>query len=227
MFCSNCGVTLTVGAKFCSNCGTPVAPPSGQAKKPGIKVDQHVETNEGQVVGLSAGQGAVDAGLNADIKQDFGVIKDGGAAVGAILGATGPVNVGGTHHYEEVNQGPKYDVKVSGSQGVIIGDHGRININNGISPADLAGIFTPILQAAQNASPGQRQQAAQTAEQLQAEVAKGAQADDKTMAGLIESLVGMVPGAVGAVVSAFGSPLLAGIAGPVTSYVLSRLGLKL
>lgn len=69
-------------------------------------------------------------------------------------------------------------------------------------------------------------QAAQDVQQLQAELAKGKKADDGTVAGLVENLVGLVPGAVSAVASAFGSPMLAGVAGPVTSHMLHKLGLR-
>ena len=43
------------------------------------------------------------------------------------------------------------------------------------------------------------------------------------MGKIVDGLVGMVPGAVGAVVSMFAMPLLSGIAGPVTKYVLEKL----
>ena len=106
MQCINCGANLPEGAKFCAQCGTAVAQPAGPAHSPGISVDQQVQTNEGQVVGLSAGKGAVQSGVNADVKQDVGVVKDSGAVVGAIVGAEGPVHVGGQQSYSnktEVN----------------------------------------------------------------------------------------------------------------------------
>jgi integral membrane sensor domain MASE1 len=43
------------------------------------------------------------------------------------------------------------------------------------------------------------------------------------MAKLVDGLVGLVPGAVSAVTSAFASPLLAAVVGPVTRFVLGRL----
>ena len=55
------------------------------------------------------------------------------------------------------------------------------------------------------------------------EAARGEKADDGRLAQLIEGLVDLAPGAVSAVVSAFASPILAGIAGPVTKYVLDKL----
>lgn len=49
------------------------------------------------------------------------------------------------------------------------------------------------------------------------------QAQDGILASLATDLVDLVPGAVAAVVSAFGTPLLAGIAGPVTSFAIKRI----
>lgn len=43
------------------------------------------------------------------------------------------------------------------------------------------------------------------------------------MAKIIDGLADMAPGAVGAVISTFANPILAGIAGPVAKFVLNRL----
>jgi len=159
--------------------------------------------------------------------------------------------VGGKQHYGDLFQGGKSEVNTGGGdfagrdqvrgdkvggdkiavgnvsgQGIAIGSGAQASVTTGISGAELAALFAPIVQAAQSSAPEQRAQAVQAAEQLQAEVAKGKEADDGKVAGLIEGLVGLAPGAVSAVATAFGSPLLAGIAGPVTSYVLRKLGLK-
>jgi len=87
MFCDQCNAKLSEQANFCSQCGTAVTQPSVAGSGTGISVDQRVQTNEGQVVGMSAGQGAATGGLNASIKQDIGTVKDSGAVVGAILGS--------------------------------------------------------------------------------------------------------------------------------------------
>jgi len=221
MFCVNCGTKLSAGAKFCAECGTAAPEQASHMERPGIKVDQHVETNEGQVVGLNAGKGALQGGLTADVKQDIGEVKDGGAAVGAILGAEGPIHIGPQQNYSgNINVGD-----VSGD-GVAIGPGAQATVTKGIGGPELAALFGPVLQAAQSVPPEKREHAVQDAARLQAEVAKGEGADDETVAGLVESLVGLAPTAVSAVVSAFGSPLLAGIAGPATSYVLKKLGVK-
>ena len=54
-------------------------------------------------------------------------------------------------------------------------------------------------------------------------MSKGEEANDSTIAKLVESIVDLVPGAVSAVVSIFASPILAGMVGPVTKFVLDKL----
>lgn len=93
----------------------------------------------------------------------------------------------------------------------------------GLGAADLALLFAPILSAAVAAPAAQRDEAVTTVEALKAEVAKGKGAEDGSVARLIEGLVDLVPGAVSAVVSAFANPILAGVVGPVTKYVLGQL----
>ena len=51
---------------------------------------------------------------------------------------------------------------------------------------------------------------------------KGKEADDSKIGKIVEGLVGMVPSAIGTVVSMFASPILGGIVGPVTKFVLDR-----
>ncbi len=49
------------------------------------------------------------------------------------------------------------------------------------------------------------------------------QADDGKLGKIIDGLVSLVPGADSAVVSMFATPILSGIAGPVTQFVLYKL----
>lgn len=100
---------------------------------------------------------------------------------------------------------------------------GRDKINYGIQATELAQLFAPLLAVAQHAPADKQAAAVQQVDALQAEVAKGKQADDKVMAKLIEGLVALVPAAVGSVVSLFASPILGGIAKPATEYVLEKM----
>jgi len=58
---------------------------------------------------------------------------------------------------------------------------------------------------------------------LNTEVAKGKLADDGRIARIVDGLADLVPKAVGAILSTLASPLLDGIAGPVTTFVLGKL----
>jgi hypothetical protein len=115
---------------------------------------------------------------------------------------------------------------ITGSTVGVIGRVEQSTVTVGVPAADLERLFAPIMAAAQQADPAQRQAAEQTAQELKAEAGKGKQADDTRLARLIDGLVGLVPAAVTAVVSAFASPILAGVAGPVTQYVLQKISGK-
>ena len=92
----------------------------------------------------------------------------------------------------------------------------------------VAQALAPVLAAVQTSAADAATQAAavQEIETLKAELAKGKDADDSRIAGILDGLANLVPGAVAAVVSAFGTPLLAGIAGPVTQFVLKQFKRK-
>jgi hypothetical protein len=92
-----------------------------------------------------------------------------------------------------------------------------------ISAKHIDDAFRPIAQALERTPPEHKAAAEQTLHALKNEAAKGKDANDSIIAKLLEGLVGLVPGAVSAVVGAFASPLLSGIAGPVTKYVLEKL----
>lgn len=97
--------------------------------------------------------------------------------------------------------------------------------STGASPRDLEPLFAALLAAvAAHAPAGVRPAAMQQVGLLKAEAVKGGRADDGTVAGIIEGLARLVPGAVGTIVGTFATPILGGLAGPVTKYVLGKLG---
>ncbi|MFA7335018.1 MAG: hypothetical protein WC130_12105 [Kiritimatiellia bacterium] len=102
---------------------------------------------------------------------------------------------------------------------------GRDKITYGATPRDLEALFAPLLAAIvqHTRTDIQAAAAAQQAVELQAEIAKGGQAEDGKLAKIIEKLTDLAPGAVGALISLFAAPLLEGIKGPVTKYVLDKL----
>ncbi len=152
------------------------------------------------------------------------VINTGG---GAYVG--GNVNVGGEfigrdkNVYGDEVHGDKLTVGNVAGMGIAIGRGAQANVQQGISAAELEPIFAPLVSLTSSLPPDRRAPAEQKVEELKQEVAKGKAADDNVMGRLIQGLVNLVPGAVGAVVSMFATPVLGGVAGPVTRFVLDRI----
>ena len=111
-------------------------------------------------------------------------------------------------------------VNISGEIGHIGGDIvGGDKIVQAMTPLMIDAAFRPLDEAVKGAPP----EATAKLAALKAEAGKGKDADDGVVAKLVDGLVGLVPGATSAVVSAFGTPILGGIAGPVTKFVLDKL----
>ncbi len=115
-------------------------------------------------------------------------------------------------------------VNITGSIISVGGDVvGRDKVVTEISNAQLEQVFGPLSEAVHSAPAAVQQEAVQKVEDLKKEASKGKDAKDGIMAKLLDGIVALVPGAVGAVVSAFGTPILGGIAGPATKYVLEKI----
>lgn len=116
--------------------------------------------------------------------------------------------------------------KVEVSGGTIVGRdqsiQGDLVQEGGVN---VSTVLAPVHEAVATASlpPTHKSEALQTVRDLEAEVARGERADDSRVARLVDGLADLVPDATSAVISAFASPLLAGVSGPVTSFVLDRL----
>jgi hypothetical protein len=87
----------------------------------------------------------------------------------------------------------------------------------------IEGAFRPVAQAIEVADLDRKAAAAEKLRALKEEVAKGANANDSVIAKLVDGLVGLVPGAVSAIAATFAGPLLSGITGPVTKFVLDKI----
>jgi hypothetical protein len=149
------------------------------------------------------------------------VVNTGG---GAIFG--GNVQAGGhvvgrdmkIVHGDQITAGD-----ISGA-GIAIGRGAQANVTQGVAPRDLESLFAPLLAAiAQEAPVDKKTAAAQQVQELKAEIAKGTQADDGKIASTVEGLAGLAPKAVGTIVGIFANPILSGVAGPITKYVLEKL----
>ncbi|MEZ4706009.1 MAG: caspase family protein [Caldilineaceae bacterium] len=133
------------------------------------------------------------------------------------------------HHGDQVG-GDKITATVGdNAQNFAIGSGIRQTISSqGIDTAALDMIIAQLMRAVlQTSDDAQMTKAMSQVHAIQAEAQKAGKADDGVLADLVSDLVDLVPGAVAAVVTAFASPILAGIAGPATQFVLKRLGRKI
>jgi hypothetical protein len=153
---------------------------------------------------------------------------DGGAYV------SGDITIGGDFvgrdkvvHGDEVGgdkiSGDKITVGNISGQGIAIGRGATANVTTGIPAADLDKLFAPLMNLVETAPASKRDEAIQAVAALREEVAKGKKADDSRIGKLIDRLGDLAPEAVSAVVSAFTSPILGGLAGPVTQFVLDKI----
>jgi hypothetical protein len=92
-----------------------------------------------------------------------------------------------------------------------------------VSVEQRAEAFRPIAEAIESADPLSKRLATQQLDSLIQEISKDSGPDDKVMAKLLDGLVGLVPAAVGATVSAFAGPVLGAFAGPATKSILHKL----
>jgi hypothetical protein len=122
-------------------------------------------------------------------------------------------------------EGQSGGVNISGRVGSVGGDIvGRDKITDSPSIAVLDQALRPLAEAIGAAPPAARAEAEAKLAALKQEAAKGEDgADDSVIAKLVDGLIQLVPAAAGAVVSAFATPILGGIAGPVTQFVLEKL----
>jgi hypothetical protein len=105
--------------------------------------------------------------------------------------------------------------------GDIVGGNKIVGTQN--SQVQFDQVFRLIEEAVHAGPPEKQMEAMQKVKDLKSEAAKGEKADDGVVAKLVKGLIGLIPGAVSTVVTAFATPILGGIAGPVTKYVLDEL----
>jgi hypothetical protein len=158
------------------------------------------------------GSGAIAQGAGAT------AVGAGGVSVGG--NNTGSINAG-TQPYVDTGGGAFIRGNVSTSGGDFVG---RDKHTQGLAAANLETLFASLFAAVSKNAPTDRQaEALQQAEDLKAEAAKGEQADDGKLARIVDGLITMVPGAIRTIVDMFATPVLRGVAGPVTKFVLDKL----
>ncbi|UIJ80122.1 hypothetical protein [Rhizobium leguminosarum] len=123
---------------------------------------------------------------------------------------------------EKSGAGQSGGVNISGKVGSVGGSivGGDMTV---VSVAALDAALRPLF-ASVGAAPAENQAKAEAKlAALKEEVAKGKDADDGIVAKLVDGFVGLVPAAASAVVSAFATPILGAVAGPVTKFVLDKI----
>jgi hypothetical protein len=183
---------------------------------------------EGSIVTGTVTAGGDFAGRDM-VKKEGGIhFGDGNTATfqGPVAGGDQTIHHGDAVHGDKVGGdkvgGDKISVgDISGSQGIAIGREARadVRIQQGPAMDELTPLFAPLLQqvAQQDAT------AVAQVKALQAEAARGEEADDEKMADLIESIAAAAPTAVAELVNLFTNSLVAKAAGAATKYMLKRI----
>lgn len=146
--------------------------------------------------------------------------QSGGISNSGILNTNGGHVVGGSITFG----GQRGGILNSGTMnagGDIVGGDRTVTT---MSKTEIA--FQPIANIVRETAPAMRPAAEATLASLKQEVEKGEKGvkpDDTVIAGLLKGLAGLVPSALSAIVSAFGTPILSVVAGPVTKFVLEEL----
>ena len=102
----------------------------------------------------------------------------------------------------------------------------NLSFTQGLATDDLKELdklFQPLKEHVQTASPDKRPQAEAQVQELHSELSKGPHANSERLNTIIDGLLALVPGALSAVVSMFASPVLTGLVGPATKFVLDRI----
>ena len=125
---------------------------------------------------------------------------------------------------EGTGEGQSGGVNIPGRVGSVGGDIvGRDKITGAPSAAARDSALRPVSETIGTAPTEVRTEAEAKLAALKQEAAKGKDANDGVVAKLVDGLVELVPAATTAVVSAFATPILGGIAGPVTAFVVDKL----
>lgn len=196
MQCPNCKTKVSKKAKFCPSCGKPIADETT------ISVKQEVGEVKGTVVGQALGDDKLPAGLKSTTTQKVDSVESGGVVVGASIGDG--QQIGGQRQYgDSIHVG---DIKDSSN--VAIGKGNRITVTQGASAEEIARAFSTLLQAVQAKPESPEKALAQTAVQgLEAEAAKGEDADEGKVQKWFDHLGNMAPDIFEVAVDTFTNPV--------------------
>jgi len=113
------------------------------------------------------------------------------------------------------------------TQTFINGNVDNLNINQGLSTDDLrqlGELFQPFREQVQQAVTQDKQgEVDEKVQALHTELSQGKNANADRLNQIVDGLVEMAPGAVGAVVTMFANPILGALVGPATKLVLDHI----
>jgi hypothetical protein len=114
-------------------------------------------------------------------------------------------------------------VNISGGQVTATNIAGRdIHIHTQISQSDLSQVFRPVAEVIERSAQN-GPVAMEKLELLKLEARKGKEGDHSRMTQLIDAILGLVPEAFKSLAAAFAAPVLSGVAGPVTQFLLAKI----
>jgi hypothetical protein len=175
------------------------------------------------IVDAQGSQGLVNQ-PTGPVTQTFGPqIDTGGGAY-----VTGGVNTGGGGFTgrDHIVHGDVITTGNLSGTGIALGSHASATVTTGIDAAALGAALTPVAEAVRQsgADAATQAQAMQMIDELKQELSKGKdKSNDGQVANVLKGLTDLVPGAVSAVVSAFATPVIGGLAGPVAKFFLDSV----
>jgi hypothetical protein len=176
--------------------------------------------------GWSKGQKAPDPLAKLPESEEGGVTQRVDTGGGAYIGGGVRVNGGDFVGRDQVIHGDQYRARDISGQQVAFGREAQVEVTTGLSGEEIDRLFKPLMDAVGRATPDKQVEAKEMAEALKREVQKADMADDTTMAKLINGLVELVPGAMSTVTSMFATPIMGGLAGNATKFVLDMIQRK-
>lgn len=196
--CQNCNNPMDDGAKFCSNCGAK-APKSNK-----ITVNQEAGTVSGTMTGAVLGELGTAAGIESSTTQKVDTISEGGTMVGTVLGGEAPTHIGDQHIHGDSVGGDKTAIdNISDAPGLAIGRDAKATVSQSTDSTSAT--------------------AQQNFEDLTQEAGKGTEANDETVASLIEAIADADPSLIDTIVNLFNNPPFSDAVGPVTTFMLKKI----
>jgi len=209
-----------------------------------VEVSQRIGLVSGDVVGAIVGSDVLDRIRKVSVEQDVETVGPGATMVGAVVGGSGPVNVGGQHHHGNridtggapyfggnVNVGRDFvgrDKIVHGDEittgditnsQVATGRGARVETSQGVGGVELAAIFQAALDRVAERPPDpdvDREEIQDTVAKVRDEVAKGDAANVTKVERWLRQLLDLAPDVADVALKGLANPV-AGVAAAIVA----------